>query len=206
MDLIEKIKSGMTVKEYAGQEGWDINQAAQALQLIAGLMSSEADEPADVELLKTIMRGIQAFIDAEIAEAQAGEPDTMTMSLKEEMVYFGDSVKATQDGRIGGYLIRFSTPSDPDLTKEYFDAKSDIHIPSDLPLLYSHGMDKHFKKQPIGKSLSIKIDDVGAWVESQLNMRDEYEKAVYAMVEAGKMETMIVLGPSRVRTRIWRAK
>ena len=73
MDLIEKIKSGMTVKEYAGQEGWDINQAAQSLQLIASLLSSEADEPADVELLKTIMRGIQAFIDAEIAGAQAGD-------------------------------------------------------------------------------------------------------------------------------------
>ena len=38
------------------------------------------------------------------------------------------------------------------------------------------------------------------WAESAA------KSALKKMVEAGKMETMIVLGPSRVRTRIWRAK
>jgi HK97 family phage major capsid protein len=105
----------------------------------------------------------------------------------EELIFFGDTIKATGEGRIGGYLIRYSGSSDPDLTGDFFDAKSNIHIPADIPLLYNHGMDKHFKKAIIGEILSIKMDAVGAWVDSQLNMRDEYEKAVFEMAKAGKL-------------------
>jgi hypothetical protein len=55
-----------------------------------------------------------------------------------------------------------------------------------MPVLYNHGLDKTIKKRVIGKA-SVSIDDVGAWAEAQLNLRDEYEKEIYKLVEAGKL-------------------
>ena len=104
----------------------------------------------------------------------------------DELVYFGATVKALGDGKVGGYLIRYSTENDPDLTTDYFDAQTSIHAPDVLPVLYQHGMDTKIGKRVIGKAKTGK-DDVGLWVEGQLDMRDEYERAVYAMAEAGKL-------------------
>lgn len=108
------------------------------------------------------------------------------MNDENELIAFGEEVKALGGGKVGGYLVRFSDPSTPDLTGDYFDAKSAINIPADLPLVYNHGSDRTLKKRVIGK-VTTRIDDVGVWAEAQMNLRDEYEKAVYAMAEAGKL-------------------
>lgn len=104
----------------------------------------------------------------------------------DELIAIGDEVKALGEGKIGGYLVRFTDAANPDLTGDYFDAKSDITIPDSLPLLYNHGMDATIKKRKIGTT-TTRIDDAGIWAESQLNMRDDYEKRIYAMAEAGKL-------------------
>lgn len=98
----------------------------------------------------------------------------------------GGTLKALGNGRVGGYLVRYSTANDPDLTGDYFTAKTVISSPSALPLLYNHGMDKVIGKRIIGKA-TLTPDAVGVWCESQLNMRDEYEKAIYKLAEAGKL-------------------
>lgn len=103
-----------------------------------------------------------------------------------ELIAIGDEVKALGNGKIGGYLVRFTDSNSPDLTGDFFDAKSDITIPDTLPLLYNHGMDKTIKKRKIGTT-TTRIDDAGVWAESQLNMRDDYEKRIYEMAEAGKL-------------------
>ncbi len=104
----------------------------------------------------------------------------------DELIFYGSEVKALGDGKVGGYLIRYSTNQDPDLTDDYFDTLTDIQSPDTLPLLYQHGFDKTLGKRVIGKG-SVRRDDVGVWLESQLNLRDEYEKAIYAMAENGKL-------------------
>ena len=38
----------------------------------------------------------------------------------EVMVSWGNAVKALGDGRIGGYLVQFGQPGQPDLTGDYF--------------------------------------------------------------------------------------
>ena len=106
--------------------------------------------------------------------------------MEDTLVNFGAEVKALGDGRVGGHLIRFSTENDPDLTVDYFDAKTVINVPDNLPVLYHHGMDETIGKRVIG-SAKAKTDDVGVWVEAQLNLRDEYERNVYALAEAGKL-------------------
>ena len=47
-------------------------------------------------------------------------------------------------------------------------------------------MDSTLKKRVIGKA-KTKVDDVGVWADSQMDLRDEYEKAIYAMAESGKL-------------------
>lgn len=102
------------------------------------------------------------------------------------LVSFGGEIKALGDGKVGGYLVRFSTADDPDLTGDYFTKETNLHIPASLPVFYHHGMDAKIGKRVIGQA-TTRIDEVGAWAETQLNMRDEYDKAIYAMAEAGKL-------------------
>lgn len=106
--------------------------------------------------------------------------------LNTTLVAFGDSVKALGEGKVGGYLVRYSGESDPDLTADYFDAQTAIHAPDMLPVLYQHGFDEKVGKRVIGQARTGR-DEVGMWVEAQLDMRDEYEKMIYAMAEKGKL-------------------
>jgi HK97 family phage major capsid protein len=105
------------------------------------------------------------------------------------LVYFGDAVKALGEGKVGGYLVRWGDPECIDLDGEFFTKETELGIEQDshLPVYYGHGSDSHFKKSKIGRAIVTAIDDVGVWLEAQLSLRDEYEKSVYALVEAGKL-------------------
>lgn len=117
-----------------------------------------------------------AAMDA--SEPMAGKSDTL--------IAFGDSVKALPNGKLGGHLVLFTTPQDPDLTDDYFDAETDLGGAEKYPILYHHGLDKTLKRKRIG-SLTAKPDEVGLWVEAQLDLRDDYEKQIYKMAKAGKL-------------------
>jgi HK97 family phage major capsid protein len=98
----------------------------------------------------------------------------------------GSEVKALEGGKIGGYLVRFSTAIDPDVTSDYFDAETELKSSADLPVLYQHGQDATMKRRVIGTGIT-KTDDVGLWIEAQLNLRDEYENAIYELAKTGKL-------------------
>jgi len=109
--------------------------------------------------------------------------------MDDNLIFYGDRVFATKtaDGvKLGGYLVRHSGHTDPDLTEDFFSAKSDIHAPDILPVLYQHGFDKIIGKEILGSAKTGR-DDVGLWIEAQLDMRNEYEKAIYALAEKGKL-------------------
>lgn len=108
--------------------------------------------------------------------------------MEDELIYFGTEVKALGNGKVGGYLVRYSIPTDPDLTGDFFTKSTDFGIEdgSRLPVFYQHGMDGVLKNRKIGKA-QIKFDDAGLWMEAQLAMRDEYERMVYELVEKGKL-------------------
>lgn len=108
--------------------------------------------------------------------------------MEDVLVTFGGEVKALGDGKVGGYLVRFSTPLDPDLESDFFDKSTDLGVidDSNLPVYYQHGMDGTIKGRRIGRGV-CKFDDVGLWLEAQLDMRDEYEKMILQMAEQGKL-------------------
>lgn len=119
-------------------------------------------------------------------------------------ISFGGAIKALGDGKVGGYLVPFTSPDNPDLHGEYFDAQTDLML-DDYPLdnlrvLYHHGLDKSLGVKRIGRVVSYKLDDAGVWVEAQLEMRDEYERAIYELAQAGKLGWSSGALPQSVRT------
>lgn len=103
-------------------------------------------------------------------------------------MYYGGAVKALGDGRVGGYLVRFTTDSDPDLEEDFFTKYTDLGVAdgSSLPVYYQHGMDKRVKNKRIGRG-PVRSDDVGLWIEAQLELRDKYEQAIYKLAQDGKL-------------------
>lgn len=128
---------------------------------------------------------LQAAHDA-LVEAGA-ECESMKAITDETPAFIGDAVKALDDnGRVGGYLVRFTNENEPDLTGDFFTAKTDFGESDKLPVLYHHGFDKSIGKRKIGTA-NLRRDEIGLWAEAQLQMRDEYEKKVFELARAGKL-------------------
>lgn len=106
--------------------------------------------------------------------------------MNDGMVYYGGNVKALGDGKVGGYLVKFGSPDQLDLSGEYFTADTDFGPAEQSEVYYQHGMDSVLKQRVLGIG-KIRKDDVGVWIEAQLNLRDAYEEAVYGLVKQGKM-------------------
>lgn len=106
----------------------------------------------------------------------------------ETLLAFGGAIKALGDGKVAGYLVRYTDADSPDLTGDYFDAMTDFDAEDGdrVTVYYGHGFDPVLKHRKLGRG-TLRFDDVGVWVEAQLQMRDEYEQAIYAMAEAGKL-------------------
>lgn len=116
-----------------------------------------------------------------------GGADEGEIKAPAQEVYFGEAVKALDEkGKVGGYLVRYTTEADPDLTGDYFTKDTDFGEAEKLPVLYQHGFDEVLKRRKIGVG-EVRRDDVGLWFESQLSLRDEYEKQVFELAKKGKL-------------------
>lgn len=108
-----------------------------------------------------------------------------------ELILFGDSVKALDDsGRVGGLGIVFSSPADPDVSRDrdFFTKNTDFDLePGEKrTVLYSHGFDKALGKRKLGRA-TYESKDAGIWFETQLALRDDYEKKIFELAKAGKL-------------------
>lgn len=110
-----------------------------------------------------------------------------SVSSGDVLIADGAGLKALGDGKVEGYLVVFSTADDPDLTDDYFDAETDYDIEdgAKTAVYYNHGMDSTLKRRKLSAG-TLTMRDAGVWLAAQLQLRDEYEKAVYTLVEKGK--------------------
>jgi hypothetical protein len=112
--------------------------------------------------------------------------------IKSIKTYLSDSIKVSSNGRVSGYLVRFGSPEDTDLEKDYFTKSTDFGVDlsngkkAGIGLYYNHGMDKSIKTNKIGYA-EIKMDDIGIWLQGQLEMADDYQKMIYEMAKKGKL-------------------
>ena len=105
----------------------------------------------------------------------------------ELLVCDGSPLKMVSDGTNGplvmeGHLVVFSGDEDPDLSGEYFTAKTDFGALSDLgettvAAYYHHGLDPEIGRERIGTA-RLKIDEVGVWAEYQITKRKEYLRRI----------------------------
>ena len=103
------------------------------------------------------------------------------------LIVFGGEVKALDDtGKVGGYLVRFSGPNDPDLAGDFFTKDTDFGTATESPVLYHHGQDATIRSARLGHG-TLKVDGVGVWLEGQLELRNEYEEAIFEMAKQGKL-------------------
>ena len=102
--------------------------------------------------------------------------------------YRGLGVKALGNGRVGGYLVIFSTAKDPDLAGEFFTKSTDFDLDrsDEISVYYDHGKDPLLKARKLGEGKAVP-DDIGVWFEAQLDMRDKYEQMIYTLAEKGKL-------------------
>ncbi len=114
--------------------------------------------------------------------------------MEDTMIYFGDAVKALDDnGRVGALGIRFSDGRKKDLAGEYFTAKTYLgpQEGNGAECTFDHGF-------PVKSGLEEFADHtfapvkanrqkLGIWVETVLDLSDDYEKAVFQMAKKGKL-------------------
>lgn len=122
------------------------------------------------------------------------------------LIYFGGEIKALDDqGRVGGYLIRFSDDGKhKDLSGEYFTSETYLGARegNGVDILFHHGQPlpmksiltaaaqeeiSGFQNHIFKNAVETKRTAIGIWAEAVLDLADEYEKAVYGMVKRQKL-------------------
>ena len=159
--------------------------AAHVRNALARIPQSSVSDAAKAAALSKV-RAAAKQLGIQVSE------DKSLMSDTDAVIYYGGAVKALGDGKVGGYLVEFSDPAtkagSPDLDGDFFAADTDYDLEENksATVYYDHGRDPVLKRRKLGK-VTMRIDDVGVWVEGQLNRRDEHEKAVYRLAELGKL-------------------
>ena len=151
--MYDAVNGGMSAEDYAVQEAWDVCRACAAMSSVAGLISSEKEEPEDVKKLAAIMRGLNDFITGEIDEmekagtqSEASEPvqdETMKKLPAQvrtdapiDLSYVKSlgivtlpkfvAAKFTGHNEIKHYAFLWGNPEAPDLEAEYFTKSTDF--------------------------------------------------------------------------------
>lgn len=112
--------------------------------------------------------------------------------MDDKRISFGGAIKAVGDGIVEGYLISFTDETKPDLYEEWFDQSTDLHINEGYPItgistLYHHGLDDTIGIKSIGRVVKSEVSSLGAWVQAQLDLNDEYQAMIYKLAQDGKL-------------------
>jgi hypothetical protein len=107
----------------------------------------------------------------------------------EIVIRFGDEVKATGDGKVRGYLVRFGGQ---DLEGDVFSPQCDFGRPMKIGdsvpmnLYYAHGMDPVIGKKAVGTG-RIVVKEAGLWYEGQIQVSDQYREMIKKLAVDGRL-------------------
>lgn len=110
----------------------------------------------------------------------------------------GEPLKSIEvkDGlaRVGSYAIRFSGPTEKDFDNEYFNAETDFgpRNGDGAVTMFHHGISiadglDYLANKTFAPVKAVK-DDIGIFVETVLNLADEYQKAIFDLVGKAKLK------------------
>lgn len=119
------------------------------------------------------------------------------------VVFQGGEIKTLGGGKIGGHLVLFSGPDTPDLEGDFFTPETDFDLwdGKQTSVYYQHGLDPVLKNRRLGRGHMELDDPVGVWIEAQLELRDDYERFVYEMVDQGKQGWSSGTAPNLVASK-----
>jgi hypothetical protein len=124
------------------------------------------------------------------------------MQSQETLVALGGALRALGDGRVGGYLVPFTTAEDRDLYGTFFTARTYYGKRSGdgLDVLMHHGLPIRadvngetiefldFAKRPFKNPMRTTVDERGIFAEVLLDMADDYERMIYDLVSRGVLK------------------
>ncbi|MGB7340684.1 MAG: phage major capsid protein, partial [Phototrophicaceae bacterium] len=109
------------------------------------------------------------------------------------------AVKALGDGRWKSTLVLFGNDDEADFDNDFFSYPDETNygvkfadvMPPTTTVYFHHGMDEVLGLKELGNGHrgEFRVDDVGVWVEGWLDIRDDYERAIYDLIESRKMGT-----------------
>ena len=120
---------------------------------------------------------------------ETGEVTTIPIKADETVIATNTTaIKATRTDAgvtLGGYLVTFGGA---DVDGEYFADDTDFGIDETgmVGVYYHHGLAPKFGKRRVSKA-SLRKDDFGIFAETVLAERDEYERFIVQLAEAGKL-------------------
>ena len=210
--------------EYARQEAWDVQQASQALSMIAQMVHNEVDEPMDMMTLADIMFSLVEFIKGEIKEMESAatqgenyaksipavvktQEPTLNLSYAKSLnieTLPDMAVKYVALDQIKGYTYLWGNPTVTDIEMEYFTKDTNFWDEtlgkSPRPLTWDHAQDDSLKAHPvIGQITDFGDDEIGRWYVAKLDRSHKYRKAIDALIEAGKLGTSSDSAPQYVQ-------
>lgn len=107
----------------------------------------------------------------------------------ELLINYGSEVKSVKENKVEGYLVIFSDKDSPDLDGDFFTSETDFDLFEEKlvrGVYYQHGHDSVIKSRRIGVA-EIKKDEIGLWISAQLDLRDDYERAILELATQGKL-------------------
>lgn len=116
----------------------------------------------------------------------------------DELTFYGDEIKATEmEGgavMLGGYLLRYGSPSETDLAHDFFTKNTDYGDAVESATWFNHCLPVKLKRhnveveytEPLPKA-KLKRDDVGIFAAVVIEARNEYEKTIAELGMAGKL-------------------
>ncbi len=96
-------------------------------------------------------------------------------------------IKMVGETRAAGYGVYFArNPREKDVVGTYFTKDTNLgHFYDKAPVLYHHGMVKAFGLDEIANTVKSQVDDVGVWLEIELDRSKAYWKKVKGKIEQG---------------------
>jgi len=108
------------------------------------------------------------------------------------------------NGLVEGYLIAWGKSTDADLEGQFFTPRTELRLDyfPDYPLLFHHGFDGKLGLDPIGRVKTLKRDDVGLWVQAQIDLANKYAREVYGTIKqhqfgwsSGSIDHLVKIAP-----------
>ena len=177
-----------------------LRELGNELNQILGQLGLEDEKEPESEETKEVgaaEEGVDSESDPRAKSADVPVEPLESATKGEDTLRSGlvlDDVKSVGNGKLRHYAVLWGDDENRDVSREYFtretqDLDTIFKSVGKLPLLYHHAMDNKVKTSVVGLTENMGMDDIGLWVESQLDMSNRYATAVQKLAENRKLGT-----------------